>query len=119
MVSGRLGNACQLHRGRTTDTKELTMRQRLGRFTPTMAVLAATGLATAGIVVIPAASQAAGNPIVVTSTIQAAVDAADPGDTVLVPAGTYSATVSVTEPGITIRGPQDAVLDGSGLGLQF
>ena len=54
-----------------------------------------------------------------TTTIQAAVDAADPGDTVLVPAGTYAETVIVTEPGITIRGSHGAVLDGSGLGLQF
>ena len=35
----------------------------------------------------PRTSQAAGDTIVVTTTIQAAVDAADPGDTVLVPGG--------------------------------
>ena len=67
----------------------------------------------------PGASHAAGDTIVVTTTIQAAVDAADPGDTVLVPAGIYAETVNVTEPGITIRGSHGAVLDGSGLGLQF
>ena len=35
------------------------------------------------------------------------------------PAGTYAESVNVTEPGITVRGPRDAVLDGTGLGLQF
>ena len=77
------------------------------------------GLVVAGLAVVPVASHAAGDTIVVTTTIQAAVDAADPGDTVLVPAGTYAETVNVTEPGITIRGSRGAVLDGSGLGLQF
>ncbi len=77
------------------------------------------GLVMAGLVLAPGSSHAAGDTIVVTTTIQAAVDAADPGDTVLVPAGTYAETVAVAEPGITIRGAQDAVLDGSGLGLQF
>ena len=67
----------------------------------------------------PGSSQPAGDTIVVATTIQAAVDAADPGDTVLVPAGTYAETVNVTEPGITIRGSHGAVLDGSGLGLQY
>ena len=74
------------------------------------------GLIAATLVAVPSSSQAAGDTIVVTTTIQAAVDQADPGDTVLVPAGTYAETVAVTEPGITIRGPGDAVLDGTGLG---
>jgi parallel beta-helix repeat protein len=73
------------------------------------------GSMAATLVVVPGSSQAAGGTIVVTSTIQAAVDAADPGDTVLVPAGTYPETVAVTEPGITIRGSRGAVLDGGGL----
>lgn len=76
------------------------------------------GSLAACLVAVPGNSQAAGDTIVVTTTIQAAVDAADPGDTVLVPAGTYPETVHVTEPGITIRGPRDAVLDGGGL-LEF
>ena len=85
----------------------------------TRSVMVVLGLVAAGLVVTPGTSQAAGDTIVVTTTIQAAVDAADPGDTVLVPAGTYTETVLVTEPGITVRGPRGAVLDGAALGLQF
>jgi parallel beta-helix repeat protein len=72
----------------------------------------------ASVVGLPASVGATADTIVVTTTIQAAVDLADPGDTVVVPAGTYRETVSVTEPGITIRGSRAAVLDGTGLGLQ-
>jgi parallel beta-helix repeat protein len=77
------------------------------------------GAAATTLMAFPGSSQAAGDTIVVTTTIQAAVDAADPGDTVQVPAGTYAETVAVTEPGITIQGPVDAVLDGTGQGLAF
>lgn len=50
-------------------------------------------------------------------SIQAAVNAAQPGDTVLVMAGVYQEDVVVTTPGITIAGVgrSDVVLDGSGL----
>ncbi|MFD3843239.1 nitrous oxide reductase family maturation protein NosD [Streptomyces sp. NPDC058642] len=37
-------------------------------------------------------------------SIQAAVDAADPGDTVLLTPGTYRQSVKVTTPGLTLRG---------------
>ena len=77
------------------------------------------GLVVAGLAAVPGAGHAVADTIVVSTTIQAAVDAADPGDTVLVPAGTYRESVSVTEPDITIRGPRTAVLDGTGLGLLF
>jgi parallel beta-helix repeat protein len=52
--------------------------------------------------------------IVVSSTIQSAVDAAKPGDTILVPPGTYTETVRVSKDDITIVGPRNAVLDASG-----
>jgi hypothetical protein len=47
-------------------------------------------------------------------TIQAGVDAADPGDLVLIGPGVYRETVDVTTPGITIRGVDrnQVVIDG-------
>lgn len=53
--------------------------------------------------------------IVVSSTIQAAVDAAQPGDTVRIPPGTYRESVSVTKNDISIEGSPGAVLEGEGL----
>lgn len=46
--------------------------------------------------------------------IQAAVDAADPGDLVMIDRGVYGETVSVTTPGLVIRGVDrnDVVIDG-------
>src|SRR5258705_5641880 len=55
------------------------------------------------------------NVIVVTSTIQAAVNAANPGDTVRVPPGTYHENVLVAKDNITIKGQSGAILDGTGL----
>lgn len=57
----------------------------------------------------------AAHEIVVSSTIQAAIDAARPGDTVLVPPGIYRENVLVTEDNITIQGSVGAILDGTGL----
>ena len=56
----------------------------------------------------------AGQIIVVDTTIQAAVSAASPGDTVLVPPGRYRESVLVETSGITIRGSHGAVLDAEG-----
>ena len=81
-------------------------RSRPARATASAACVLLTALA------LPGVSAAADDTVVVTTTIQAAVDAADPGDTVLVPAGTYRESVTVTTPGLTIRGPAGAVLDG-------
>lgn len=73
-------------------------------------VLAVLGLAG---VASPAAA-GAGHTIVVTTTIQAAVDAAQPGDTVLVPPGTYRESVLVTKSHLTIAGSRAAILDAAG-----
>jgi parallel beta-helix repeat protein len=63
------------------------------------------------VVALPAGARS----IVVSTTIQAAVDVSQPGDTVKVPAGIYRENVLVTKNGITIQGSPGAVLDGSGL----
>lgn len=49
------------------------------------------------------------------STIQTAVDAAQPGDTVLVAAGVYSENVVVSTSGVRLQGGGGAVMDGTGL----
>ena len=55
------------------------------------------------------------NVIVVSTTIQAAVDVASPGDTVRVPPGVYRENVFVTKDNITIEGSRGAILEGTGL----
>src|SRR5262245_9447687 len=52
--------------------------------------------------------------IIVKTTIQAAIDAADPGDTILVPRGTYAECPVVAESDITIIGGPNAVIDATG-----
>ena len=59
--------------------------------------------------------QAQANVIVVSTTIQAAVDIAQPGDTVRVPPGIYRENVLVTKDNITIKGQSGAIMDGTGL----
>src|SRR5262245_54101956 len=54
--------------------------------------------------------RAQSNVVVVTTTIQAAVDAAQPGDTVRVPPGMYHENVFVTKDNITIEASQGAIL---------
>ena len=62
-----------------------------------------------------AAAAADARVIKVRTTIQAAVDEAQPGDTIKVPGGTYRENVLVTKDDITITGPAGAILDGTGL----
>ncbi len=52
--------------------------------------------------------------IIVRTTIQAAVDAAQPGDTILVPPGTYRESVLVTTSHLKIVGSRAAILDAAG-----
>jgi parallel beta-helix repeat protein len=73
-------------------------------------VLAVLGLAG---VASPAAALA-GDTIVVTTTIQAAVDAAQAGDTILVPPGTYRESVLVAKSHLTIVGSRAAIIDAAG-----
>ena len=78
-------------------------------------LLAGVGvLAAAMLTVVPAA---AAEDVVVRSSIQAAVDAAHPGDTVVVPPGRYHESVTIAKSGITIRGSRGAVLDASGFSV--
>lgn len=51
----------------------------------------------------------------VTTTIQAAVDVAQPGDTLLIPPGTYRENVRIYKDNLSLRGSPGAVLDGAGL----
>jgi parallel beta-helix repeat protein len=53
--------------------------------------------------------------IVVTTTIQEAVNQANPGDTVFVPPSIYRENVVIVKDNLTIRGSRGAVLDGTGL----
>ena len=73
-------------------------------------VLAALGFACLA----PPCVARAQRTIVVTSTIQAAVDAAQSGDTVAVPPGTYRESVLVTKSDLTITGSRAAVIDAAG-----
>jgi len=52
--------------------------------------------------------------LVVSKSIQAAVNAAKPGDVIFVPPGTYRETVRVLKDEITILGSEGAIIDASG-----
>jgi parallel beta-helix repeat protein len=82
-------------------------------------VTALIGSLSAGLVAAEA-SAGGGRVIIVTGSIQAAVDAARPGDTVVVPPGTYEGGVVIDKSPITIRGSRAAVIDATGhrYGLQ-
>jgi parallel beta-helix repeat protein len=71
---------------------------------------------TAGIVVCVTCGIVPANAdiVPVSSTIQAAVDAAEPGDIIIVPPGTYRESVRVLKDNITIVGPEKAIIDATG-----
>src|SRR5215467_2331278 len=75
----------------------------------------ASALALSAALLLAAIGSAGASQIIVTTTIQAAVDLANPGDTVRVPPGIYHENVLVTKDNITISGSPGAVLDGTGL----
>ncbi|MEV6106604.1 parallel beta-helix domain-containing protein [Streptomyces sp. NPDC051940] len=62
----------------------------------------------------PAAGGDDPHVIVAGDSLQEAVDAARPGDTIVVPPGTYEGGVVLDKSGITIRGSRAAVIDASG-----
>jgi parallel beta-helix repeat protein len=73
------------------------------------------GLLVAAMVALPAPALAHGQRVIrVVTTIQAAVDAAGPGDTVLVPPGTYRESVLIDKSDLTLRGSRGAEIDAHG-----
>jgi parallel beta-helix repeat protein len=97
-------------RGEETDSRVAVVGERPA---PARTALTKLGLLALAAALLPASARA-GKIIEVTTTIQAAVDAASPGDTVLVPPGTYHESVLVSRGEITIRGSHGAVLDAEG-----
>jgi parallel beta-helix repeat protein len=82
------------------------------RISVTSAVIVLAMLELVGIAS-PAAALA-GTTIVVTTTIQAAVNAAQPGDTIVVPPGTYHESILVNKSHLTIVGTPAAIIDAAG-----
>ncbi|MYY04383.1 MULTISPECIES: right-handed parallel beta-helix repeat-containing protein [unclassified Streptomyces] len=81
------------------------MRKRHITRLVSIAAASAAGLGAAAPAV-PAAA-AAGHVVAPGQSIQAAVDAARPGDTIVVRPGTYRESVVITKPGLTLRGYGD------------
>jgi parallel beta-helix repeat protein len=85
------------------------MRARFRAVLPVMALL------VSAMVAFPAPALAGGHHVIrVATTIQAAVDAAMPGDTVVVPPGTYRETVRIDKSDLTLRGTRGAIIDAYG-----
>ncbi|MBO0915661.1 hypothetical protein J1C73_15550, partial [Streptomyces laculatispora] len=70
-----------------------------------IAAVSAAGLGTA-VPSVPAAA-AGGHVVYPGQSIQAAVDSAKPGDTIVVRPGTYRESVLISTPGLTLRGSGD------------
>ena len=80
----------------------------------TLAVLLTAAL-TCSVILAPPVAATEQAMVTVTSTIQAAVDAAPPGSTVVVPPGVYHESVSIHTDRLALRAAPGAVLDGTGL----
>src|SRR6266702_7124990 len=93
------------------------MKNLKNKKTPTMKtrLIRRPALLLAAALLLTGAGSAGAAQLVVTTTIQAAVDLANPGDTVRVPPGVYHENVRVTKNNITINGSPGAILDGTGL----
>lgn len=85
------------------------MNRRISR----LAAPLAAGLLTLGLAVMPAGASRP-HVIVVSGSVQAAVDAARPGDTIVVPPGRYDGGVVIDKSPLTIRGSRAAVIDATG-----
>jgi parallel beta-helix repeat protein len=76
-----------------------------------MMLLALSLLPGFGAIAVPPV--ASGNEVTVVTTIQAAVNEANPGDIIIVPPGTYDECVLVDKNDITIRGSRAAVINAA------
>jgi hypothetical protein len=82
-------------------------------------MLGRTPLALAHAIAIPTAlllcaAPALARPIFVRGSIQDAIDAAEPGDTIVVPRGNYAECPVIDKDHLTVVGPRDAVIDATG-----
>ena len=88
-------------------------------FAPSFSALTLTAALLAG-AALPGAAATLAVPSRAYPTIQSAVRAAKPGDTVLVSAkpggGVYNEAVTITTPGVVLQGQGNPVIDGTGLG---
>jgi parallel beta-helix repeat protein len=90
------------------------MNQQISNIAASVLIgLTGTGLAASSATASPATVDQ-GHVIVVSGSLQAAVDAARPGDTIVVPPGIYPGGVVVDTSDITIRGSRAAVIDATG-----
>ena len=82
---------------------------------PSALAVLLTAALTCSVILAPPVAATEQAVVTVTSTIQAAVDAAPPGSTVVIPPGVYHESVSIHTDRLTLRAAPGAVLDGTGL----